>query len=152
MSSAEKPKSVKQQYRERENKQPKHQADLFESRILSICKWLREGTPYLQLRSGGAKTFGISTRQFDTYLALARQRLAEEYRKAIPTLAEELDDALVLGQSEALKKGDIASFNAAVMHRAKMAGLLRDKVEINDLKAPDLSTIDASKIRAKLRQ
>lgn len=152
MSSTEKPKSVRKTYADRTSKKPKFQEDQFELRILSICKWLREGTPYVQLVSTGAKTFGISSRQFEKYLVLARQRLAEEYRKAVPTLAEELDDALVLGQSEALKKGDIASFNAAVMHRAKMAGLLRDKVEINDLKAPDLSTIDASKIRAKLRK
>jgi hypothetical protein len=128
----------------------KNSAQRATKRVLQVIRWLGEGKMYSEIDALGAITFGISTRQMQKYIALARKEMFRQYQDAVPGLIEEVDTTLRLIQDSTIKsEPNIA--RQAVMDRAKLSGLLRERIEIDDLKAPDLSKLPFDKVRLKLR-
>lgn len=136
------------------------------ARISQCLQWLNEGyTRGMSVRKG-SEIWGVSTRQVDDYYSEAQKLLTARFKRDITSLAGDIAEKLDYiyekattpiyiedpdsGEVEA--KVELSVARQAIMDKAKLAGLLKDEIELTDTKAPDLSDIPKEFILAKLRK
>jgi hypothetical protein len=132
---------------------PKAPTSERDNRVNHCLEWLMDGyTRKMALREG-SQMWGVCTRTVDDYFSDAQDVLQKHYEakrsRLLSTYVARLDD---MYEKTAHLKEDYSTARQIVMDQAKLAGLLKEQIEVNDLKAPDLSNADPKKIREKLRK
>lgn len=135
-------------------------------RINQCLEWLRHGWTSGKIVQEGSRKWSITTRQVADYLATARADIEKKFEKEKKGLIADIVDKLDVIYEKAMFEGvskredgeilyymaDMNVAKGALMDKAKIAGLLKDQVEVVDPKAPDLSSIPRGILIAKLRR
>lgn len=138
------------------------------SRITKCLEWIREGYTRTKAVQEGSALWKVTTRQVDDYFSKAMETVKAEFDKNAANIVSDLhtkmlaiyDKAMFGGVGKRGREKDapliyVADLNVARLvlgDIGKLTGVIKDQIDVNDIKAPDLSNIPKEKLVAKLRR